>query len=205
MATPKTAWPTAAELTAYLTDQGVSTVPSGVTLEYRIEQALNEFYKTIGYNTFLAGTADNYDYSPNLARSLYFNAYFASVTSVTVDGVTLTENQDYWLIKQDSTLPAYGIMFQTIQYGDPWSITVNGSKGWSDEIPYDAWQCVLDLAASYELERVSNTSEGSIKKLKQMDVEIEYAVDASQESQAWYRMRTNALAAAAPYKLIRIS
>ena len=205
MATPKTAWPTEAELTAIMVDLGVTQVPSGITLESRIESAIAQWHGLIEYSPFLAGTADDYLFSPPFSKMLILGCYFATVTAVEANGVALAENEDYWLIRRAPGDPVYAIKFRDILIGDPNTVQVTGSKGWSDEIPFDAWVSVANLAAAEELERIAGTSGGMVKRTKLADMEVEYAVYASSENQYYSFLRKNAAKTAQKYSLILVN
>ncbi len=98
-----------------------------------------------------------------------------TIVSVTVDGTALTVNEDFWLRPFNG--PYTAIEFNTVQFGDPFTIVVNGKRGVGSNIPLRAWDAVLEWAAGDVYRTAANVgtvATGSVKRIEQDTVEVEY-------------------------------
>lgn len=173
----KTAWPTTAELTNRLTGLGVTSIPTGVTLQDEIDKAVEMLERESHQSPFLAeSTAADFKYDPTRSNIVDLRGEWFTIVSVTVDGTALTVNEDFWLRPFNG--PYTSIEFNTVQFGDPFTIVVNGKRGVGSNIPLRAWGAVLDYAAGGVYRTASNAgtvATGSVKRIKQDSVEVEYA------------------------------
>lgn len=177
----KSAWITPAELTAYLTGLGLSSIPAGITLQDEIDGAVAVFEKILGISPYLAIASDSYDYSPPRSAFLDLGGSFTAITviktgkSLTDAGTAQTEGQDYWLRPFGG--PYTSVELSSREYGDPDSIEVTGTKGVTANIAVDLWNGVRDYAAAGVLEMGVATglvTQGPVSRVKQggLDVEV---------------------------------
>jgi hypothetical protein len=106
-----------------------------------------------------------------------------SVTTLTV-GITLTyagkvlvANTDFWLTPSDAAFynrPFTSVQFRTVQYGEPQSISILGSFGFSATVPDDAWTAINRLAASIILHEIGLFTTGLHKSEAQGDEKVEF-------------------------------
>jgi hypothetical protein len=176
---PKSAWPTAAELTSAIEARGGS-VPAGIDLDDEVLSAVAEWEALTGYSPFKQESADstrNYDSpiwtgTPNV---LAFGCGYTTVTSVTVDGTALVLATDYWLEPHDAPSdlkPWTRIRFASCWDVDPQKVVVIGKRGYASSIPDLAWYAVLDLA---NMSVLDSTVGGPLEKLKQGTVEFTFS------------------------------
>lgn len=199
----KSAWPTTTELTDRLTGLGVTTIPTGVSLQDELDGAVAALHRAIGYSPYLAGVSASYDYTPPRSFTLLLGGPFFTVTGVKTNktndyaGDALTEGVDYWL---KGLGPYSYIEFETRQYGDPNSIEVTGQRGATDDIPVDLWKAVLDYAAAGVMEQsvgTGQTTAGPMTSVKQGAMSVSFA---SQTEPLFETLRKKALGTFAGYK-----
>jgi len=143
---PKTTYPDSTDLTARLTGLGLTTIPAGVSLDDELEAAIEVLETVSNQAPFLAESVDSTSYlSPKRMPYVDLGARFISITSIAIDGETLTNEQDYWLVPAGG--PYVGINFAYPVSGEPNSIAVTGKRGNSENLPYRVWNAVLDYAA----------------------------------------------------------
>jgi len=205
---PKTQWPTPAEVQAHLTLAGawgdISDDLSSV-IQGAIDATVRDFEDQTGWNPFLAAAADSTRYFD--APGPYSNGYLGrtgggnkleldggllSVTSLTVDGVTKMEGDDFQLRSPGGGWPNTKVLFLNGRvYSEPNGIVITGKWGFSTEIPANVWEAVRDKAAATMLGPLANlrrvTAEGAqnaqIKSKETGPVKTEYATsDASKTS-----------------------
>lgn len=187
---PKTAWPTEAEVTAFAEANGI-TVPSGLDLGDIIDQIVEQIEMGTGFRPFLEGASADFYYDPpshgpGRGYTLMFRGGMTAVTAVTLGitndyaGYALTENQEFFLrpIQAPTNYrPFTFIDFQSRPIGQPRSIKVTGTPGFSARIPLDLWQAALGAMA----EQVRIAGQGGytdVERIKQGPVEYEFAGDA---------------------------
>lgn len=190
----RTAWPVPADVTAFLTEMGVSA--GNLNVQDAIDDAIATWDSDTGYRPFLADTADvTRSYTrpafrgPNLILD---NGLTAAPTSVVTNGATLTLNTQYYL-KPDNAI-VMGIPIEEIEFlVSPWTygsggdfglvddivagtVYVTGKWGYATNIPADAWRTVLLGAAArlYTPLWVKQTSGLSKIAIGAGDLEVTY-------------------------------
>jgi hypothetical protein len=162
-----TAYPTKAEVDAYLATLPNLTVPAAFDTDPTIRAAIAEWERLTEYRPFLSGTAASRTFDPpgpkttrptrGGGRTLRLGAGLVSLSSLTVGveggsaGTALTLDTDFWLWPANAAAlsrPYTAIEFACVQWGQPRSIVINGVWGYGATIPDDAWKAVRDLAAA---------------------------------------------------------
>lgn len=174
------AWPSATELEDF-----INTSSAFLDADSEINTAVAEFSRLTGYSPFLTeGTASNVVYTPATTTGYCFALPYGytEITGIYVggisddDGTLLTADTDYYLMPEAGT-PYEVIYFKSIQ--SPGRIRVTGKRGFSTEIPSDAWMAVLQKAAyafALNAEIASTTGPGgTVSSIKQGAVTINYA------------------------------
>ena len=180
---PKSAWPTGTELTNAVTALGAS-IPAGYTAADIIAGAIQEWEGLTGWEPFLAdaGTSTR-QFDPTYAYTLSLPGFF-TITSVVVEGVTMTEGTDYWALPYNNSSlmkPITGLRFLRPLTGLPRTISVTGRLGYDDDIHEDAWLAVLNKAVARCLEIAAGAS-GSISELEQGLVKVKYGQEAGRST-----------------------
>jgi hypothetical protein len=180
---PKSAWPTGTELTNAVTGVGAS-IPAGYTAADIIAGIVQEWEHMTGWEPFLAevGTQTR-QYDPTFAYTLSLPGFF-TITSVTVNGVSMAEGTDYWVLPYNNTStmkPITGLRFLNPLTGLPRTISVTGRLGYDDDIHEDAWLAVLNKAVARCLEVAAGAS-GSISELEQGLVKVKYGQEAGRST-----------------------
>lgn len=182
----KTAWPTEEEVTSRLTGLGVTSIPTGVTLQDEIDGAVEALQKATGRNPFLVqDTAADYKFDPTRNTFMSLQNRWVSITSITVADVVLTEDTDYWLKPYGGPYTSVEFATALISDGTPLSVTVNGKRGYSATVPVEVWNAVMDYAAAnvYETAAQAGTvNSGSVTKIKQDTVELTFGSSSSGSS-----------------------
>lgn len=170
------AWPVAADLSAYLVEQGRSA-PSSVALDSALASAIAAFEIGTGWIPFLGESGSNL-YDPWHVMpcwdgwTLDLGSGLVSATSVYVgwdgsDGTLLTADTDYWLCppaKVGNSQPYTGIRFAARQAGGPRSIRVTGVWGYASDIPDDVFAAILQGAAAFAITDTATVLAGKIKE-----------------------------------------
>lgn len=157
-------WPTSSDLQDYLAAGGV-TMPDGsavsalVASDALIGAAVTLFEESTGWVPFIGDTQTRYFDPPGYPINglgswggggvvLKLGAGLISVSSLTIAGVTKTENTDFWLIRGTRPdMPAFAIRFRLVVYGNPRDIAITGEWGRMADSDDLANQAVLNLAA----------------------------------------------------------
>lgn len=179
----KAAWPTGSELTAAVAGVGGS-IPSGYTAADIIAGVIQEWEEATGWEPFLAevGTQTR-QFDPTFGYTLRLPGFF-TVTSVVVNGVTMSEGTDYWALPYNSTSkmkPITGLRFLEPLTGLPRTISVTGRMGYDDDIHEDAWLAVLNKAVARCLKLAAGAN-GSVSELKQGLVDVKYSMEAGRST-----------------------
>ena len=161
---PQDAYPADSDVEALVTGSGVS-VPSNFIFTGYASAAIAEFEKLTGYEPFFAdGTDRTRKFDPPGAtpnarafamqrggeRVLALQSGIVSVTSLTVSGKTCVLGTDYRLRPANADAkgrPWTWIEFMVPQWGQPDDVLVTGKWGYSLQVPDDAWQAIVRLAA----------------------------------------------------------
>lgn len=183
---PKTAWPTTTEVTNRLTGWGVTSIPTGVTLQDEIDAAVEEFERLTRFDPFLAnaGTSTRVFDPPGEHGDPYvflFPGGAISVTTLKVGktagyaGTALTSGTHFFLERDAENEPYTRVRFAEPQYGPPQSLEIVYREGYAVNLPLDAWVAVLNRAASRVYSMAQASTGGIVRRLKQDSVEVEYA------------------------------
>ena len=175
----KQAWPSGPQLTMALAGFGI-TMPSGYSAADIIAGAVQEWEEATGWEPFLAdANATTRQFDPTFGYTLRLPGFF-TITTVVVNGVTLTEGTDYWAVPYNNTStmkPITGLRFLEPLTGLPRTISVTGRMGYDDDIHEDAWLAVLNKAVARCLELASGPY-GSVSEIEQGLVKVKYGQEA---------------------------
>lgn len=142
-----------------------------------IESAISNWEKTTGWQPFLNLDEDDTDrVFRHLTGSLCdFNGGFASIDEIKYDDDTeaATEHDDYVLYPEHS----YPKRFLKCLTFPSRKITVTGKFGYCIELPDDVKQAILAFGAAQVATQLNGT--GQMVKIKQGDVEYQYAEGSS--------------------------
>lgn len=198
-----TAWPTNAELLDELNRLGVPLPTDSTTVSNYVDQAVQRITPVIGY-PFIEQTSGDRLLDAPYSDYRQLPCWYSTITAVAIGvseldttGTVLNIGTDVFLDKN-----AYGITrglrFLSAIFGAQESIKITGKQGYSDEIPPDLWQAVMDYAVALAVQR-NKSYAGDMRRLKQADSEIEFL--GSVEPEKWLAERTKSLfAAAEPYR-----
>lgn len=174
MSATYSAYPAATAVSAYVAGAGVS-VPTGFTsamFDTHAYAAVNEWERLTDYRPFLAAMAAVSLYfdppGPNRTTELRggyqrlvldrgFTVISEVRSGITVDdtaGTVLTAGTDYrlWPVNAPSDSQPYTcIDFIAVQRGEPNSVKVTGTAGYSATINAEVYQAVLELAAGHAM------------------------------------------------------
>lgn len=182
----KAAWPTYTEVGQTLLDAGLVTVaPSEDSLAPHIGAAIEEWERRTGFKPFKQAASASYRYDPpDPDGILDLKAGFTAITAVAAfltdtdeTGTVLTVLTDYELLPYDATTvdrPFTRILFRRSVGSRKRSLKVTGTKGFDDEIPYEAWLAVMQEAAQRYV-RDATASGGGATEIKQGPVTIKYS------------------------------
>jgi len=189
------AWPVAADLSAYLAEQG-RPVPSTDALDSALASAIAAFEAGTSWIPFLGVSGSNL-FDPLQIRPLYdgwtleLGCGLVSLTSLYIgwDGSTgtqLTENTDFYLgppARVGYTWPYTEVRFYSSIGGLPRSIRLTGTWGFSSTISDDVAAAILQGAAAFAITNTS-TAAALANKIKEGPVELDFK-DGSQVSGYW--------------------
>jgi hypothetical protein len=202
---PYTAWPTNAELLAEINRLGIGLPSDSSDVSNYVDQAVRAIVPIVGYPLIEQTSADIFYDAPYSDR-LLFRSWFTAITAVAIGvttdntaGTVLTEGKDFFFDKNVYGI-IRGIKFVYPILGPQQSIKVTGTAGYSDEIPADLWQGVLDYAAALVNQKGLSFG-GSVKRLKQADAEIEFLGSSNPEE--WLKERQKALMSSAEFFRLR--
>lgn len=152
-----TNWPTAAEVTSFLTSVGVS-LPGGYTVGPEVDALVEEVHTLTGWRPFKKEAADSSrtfnpvnasiagPMRPQGGIIVPLDAGLLELTSVTMQGRVMTLGRDFWL-EPTNRLPYNRIRLAFSYFAQPQSIIVTGKWGYREDIPADLWLAIRDLAA----------------------------------------------------------
>lgn len=144
-------WPTASDLQTFLTESGL-TVPEALASTDRVDAAIAEFESLSGWKPFAAITSTRHFRAGLRGTLLPLGGGLLSVESVASGGRTLTEGQDFWLIRHfgSEDFPAEAIEFACAEsLAD--CVVITGLWGRMEDPSPAARLGVLQLAASMTL------------------------------------------------------
>lgn len=172
-----TSWPTTTQLDSRLSGLGVSSFPTGLDKQRCIDAAVALCENITGQKPFLIdAAAADHPYDPPRTQRLFLRTRFPDVTSVSLDGDTLTEEEQYWL-EPPGDGPYEAIRFLGPVTGLPQTLVVNGKRGYNTEIPPDLWDAVLDMACVKPVRAAvasGTVTPGGISEIKQGTVDLKF-------------------------------
>lgn len=175
----KTAWPDTTELTNALTGLGVTSIPTGVTLQDELDAAVEMLEELSGQSPFLVQDDDaDYLIDPSRRTFLDLRGRWVSIESVSIDGTAQTANEDYWAKPYGGPYTSLEFLAAVVSSGEPQSVTVNGKRGYAATIPLRAWNAVLDYAAGKVYEKAAMSGavkSGSVTEIRQDTVGIKFS------------------------------
>lgn len=191
---PKSAYPTSAEVIAKAASIGV-TLSSGQATE--AVAAAVAYWESLTHSPWLKEStfvAYTLPHGGAQIRGLPFPV--VEVQSLTVDGQTLTVDQDYFLMPRGAPLrksPYTSIEFKLLAIDGASGVVMSCKRGWRDDIPEDVWSAIQAYAVALgQLEVTAGM--GPVKKLKEDTVEIEYALEAGRDRMGRADMALKSLA-----------
>ena len=152
-------------------------------LDYRraLASAIAQWERDTGYRPF-AATAQTRVYDAPTGTTLELMAGLVSLASVeSSDGRDMVLGRDYALLPRSA--PASGAPFTSIglawpmrfyEFGQMNTVTVAGVYGYAAEVPDDAIEAILSLAAS-KLVPTRSTQVGAATAIKQDDIELAFS------------------------------
>lgn len=189
MAAPtRSAYPTSAELQAFLEGCGITVVASlSAQFTNFLNSALAELENKIN-RTILAPASETKYFDPPMGRDqILFIPDMCSVTSVVYTplsgtSTTFTANDDYFLQPYDA-LSRYRPYTQ-IQFDHKWygpllngsrrSLAITGRYGYWTAIPDDIYQAVMYIAATNALMMAGASASAGVESKKIEDFEVRY-------------------------------
>lgn len=202
---PYTAWPTNAELLAEINRLGIGLPSDSTDVSNYVDQAVRLITPVLGY-PFIEQVSGDTLFDAPYSDYLFFRSWYSAVTAVAIGvtednptGTVLDIGKDCFLDKNLYGV-SRGVRFNYPIVGPQQSIKITGTAGYSDEIPADLWQAVLDYAAAL-VNQKGMAFGGSVKRLKQADAEIEFLGSSNPEE--WLKERKKALMASAEFFRLR--
>ena len=198
-------FPLQADVEAYISALGVvdedllGDTLTQLRLDVKAEAAKEEWERRTGWKPFLKDTVDvTRRFNPPNGSDLWLSAGLLTLTSVTVgvtaddEGEEKTLDTDYFLSPSSASAesrPFEWISFSGYQSGAARSIVVVGRWGYSDSLPYDAWEAVRQYAAFLCYPELSLRISGGLFSVKTVETESRYSggksTPLSIEAEAW--------------------
>lgn len=170
------AYPGVGELTARLRGYAPITdaMLRGVDLGAKIAQAIGEFETRTGRKWVPASATRTYDAPPHMSPYLDLRADLASLTSVSVGGVSLTLNTDFYLLPENAD--ADGKAWTMIEFVNPVAtlfqskraISIVGTWG-APSLPDQAWSAIISRAAALCRPEVATAITGGLSSWSEAD------------------------------------
>jgi len=173
------AYPTGNDLKTFLTGKASPFDPTIAPYSYLDYDALAmtgrlNFEQAVG-RTMLATTQTRVFNPPfNNNSRLFLGADLASLTTLTIGGVSKTRNTDFWLYPLECEVNAKP--FEWIDFRDTWfkpltptmvrSIAITGLWGYSATIPQDAWDAMCYNAGILAIGSTLTAQSGGLKSLQ---------------------------------------
>jgi hypothetical protein len=172
------AWPTSDDLLDFLkAARLVATTPTAwqelLDVDTALESAIEEFEARVGYRPFLAGEdATARKFTPEGLSILDLDGGATSVETVALDGETLEEDKDYWLMPANA--PAEGKPFTYIEFDEPLfgkrnSLVITALWGYAAAVPAKAKTTVLAGAAGLLSPQLASGIANGLIRLTQGD------------------------------------
>lgn len=180
------AWPTTSDVEAAVAAFGAS-VPAGFDTAGALAVAIETVERVTGWSPIEPDASDVEVFvDPTFGVSVPLPCGFVSITSVEVDGVTLTANEDYCLeptgaptrnqpyswLRMARTDYSAAMSLRTSP-GAPGTIKVTGKRGYAAAIPQAFANAAVMLAAS-EAIKASQGVNGPITELQQGLLKVKY-------------------------------
>lgn len=173
------AYPTAADLQAFLEAAGLTT--TGLDLATAVQAGRQRFERETGRRMLAVTQTRTFDPPTNPTGTLNLRADLVLASSVSVAGVALAATEYQFLPHNAVTdgQPFTMIRFQRRWYGPlEWSqlgtVSITGSWGFAAAIPDDAWTAMLQAAALDRLPQIGTALSEGLISWKEADVEERY-------------------------------
>ncbi len=172
---PQPAYPTAADVTVALQDQGLP-IPS--TLETLVAAVVSDFEDRTAYRPFLASdTATDRTFDPPYRVGGYIldlEGGFVTVDSIKINDQTLSATYyDLLPLNSEDGRGWDQVRFKCHPGFCPASIVVTGKRGLFVEVPDDAYMAILEEAMARAIPAAQQGT-GVQKRVKQGGFEVEY-------------------------------
>lgn len=176
------AYPTYLDLKAYLKSNGIEVCGDVSVLAYKraIEMAIINWERDTGWYPFNATTSETRTIDGPEGSLIFPQFGIITVTALTIGGVALTVNEEYWLQHQLPNGPYMAIELAGYATGERRSVAITGTFGYAATTPTGAIEAILAHAA-HALYPALTGLEGDIAKEKQGPVEFEYQKPANGE------------------------
>lgn len=207
-------YPTANDLQSFLTKAGLYDANQSPDLDAITKAAKTAWERLTCWRPFLSSGLDESRifvlqpyraaaYLPRWATTrLYLRSGLLSVTSITSDGGTLTQDEDWGF------LPAAGAQMEP-PYTDIWlrgvssPITITGKWGYCDTLTDDVWQIVLQAAAQMAFPQIELATTGGVQSVQTLTTKVNFGSGSgstfSRTATGWDSIYRNAIL---DYKLI---
>lgn len=191
------AYPTVQELKDFLVAGQLVTDPTTSPeslLDYAnaIDEAIDAWETDTGYLPFVAtGTPTTrvFDMPSSSTRDrtyIQFNSGAVSVSSVVVDGTTLTSGTDYFLLPRNASVqrqPYQSVLLyrRNVPYSTPQSVSITADWGYTSTLQEDAFTAVMKRAVLSLMPQILTLRSGGGIKRARLDgvIEEEYDLSAS--------------------------
>ena len=160
-------YPTGAEVQCFVEQSGL-VLPDHFDPNLYTDEAIALWEEETGYKPFKQGSSATYSYDPpgpdfkgevrGGGKLLFLGRGFTTITAVKTGvtyndatGTTLVATRDYRLLPYNYSadkVPITAIEFVSVPWGEPMSIRVTGTPGYSSELSDAVYAAIIKLAAS---------------------------------------------------------
>lgn len=204
----KSAWPTTTNVASALAGMGITAVSGYSTADY-LAASIQEWEMAVGVSPwFVDGTVTTTSTSRTVTPYGQGTVHIppcAVVETVVLGGVTLTEDEDYWLrpdSASDQYRPITHIEFSTRVTGNNAALVITGKWGYQTSIFESVYQLILDMTVAKVLESAQMkavlaqgmAASGPVTEVRQENITIKYDSSAGRSFVAASKARFGELA-----------
>jgi hypothetical protein len=148
------------------------TLSDAQALEFS-EAASARWESLVGYAPFFGSNDVTRTFNcPNNSGHLLLDGPMWRVDDVAIDGTSLASGTDWW--KPSASGPWTYLVLNNRILGNPQEISVNGMWAWSQYVPEEVWQAIMDSACA-QIVRITQGATGPVAEIQQESVKIKYA------------------------------
>lgn len=143
-------YPIDADLADRIETLGVLATGDGWTFDLgaKVGAAISDFERDTGHQPFLAAASASARYfdPPRRSCRLELDSGIAALTSLTLSGTTLTQNEDFYLWPRNASArsePWTVVEFASPVSGEPRSIVITARWGYATTLPDAAYEAIL--------------------------------------------------------------